>query len=78
MARLGLDPILVDMSGCLHASGLDDLHLVRVIVPELTLPNIVSWPALGHPRYRDLPFQLGHTEHPLTFADLNPSEMPYG
>jgi ribosomal protein S12 methylthiotransferase accessory factor len=78
VARLGLDPIVVDMSGCLRASGFEDLHLVRILVPELTLPNLISWPTLGHSRYRELPAALGYAPRPLTFRDLNPAEMPFG
>lgn len=78
VAGMGIDPIVVDMSGGLRASGFDDLHLVRVLVPELTLPNLISWPALGHSRYRDLPARLGYAPGPLGFADLNTAEMPFG
>ncbi|HKE74897.1 MAG TPA: YcaO-like family protein [Acidimicrobiales bacterium] len=76
--ELGLDPIVVDMSAGLRASGLRDLHLVRALIPELTLPNLVSWPTLGHPRYRYLPMELGHASRPLDYADLHTAEMPFG
>lgn len=78
VAALGVDPIVVDMTGCLEASGFHALHLVRVLVPELTLPNLISWPALGHPRYRDLPAALGLAPRPLAFEDLTSAEIPFG
>jgi ribosomal protein S12 methylthiotransferase accessory factor len=54
-----------------------DLHLVKVLVPQLTQASVPSHPYLGHPRFYDLPHRLGLTETRLHYEDLNTDPVPF-
>lgn len=68
-----IDPIMFDFT-------LDDLRhtkLTKAFIPELTPPYPQQSPALGHPRYRDVPVATGHRETRLTTAELLADPIPY-
>jgi len=69
----GLNPVVIDLGS---ACG-DGSHLVRVIVPELTLASVGACPYLGHPRYYELPCDLGCADRPLSFGELNTDPVPF-
>jgi ribosomal protein S12 methylthiotransferase accessory factor len=69
----GLNPIVIDMNNdCWPGAS-----VVRTIVPELTPACVAAHAYLGHPRYYQLPLQLGASDHRLAFAELNPDPIPF-
>jgi len=73
LRRAGLNPVVIDLGS---ACG-DGTHLVRVIVPELTLASVGACPYLGHPRYYELPRDLGRSDRRLSFGELNADPVPF-
>jgi ribosomal protein S12 methylthiotransferase accessory factor len=69
-----LRPIVLDVSGACWPGA----SVVKVFVPQLTQASVPSHPYLGHPRYYEVPRQLGMTDRRLNFADLNPDPVPLG
>jgi ribosomal protein S12 methylthiotransferase accessory factor len=73
LKRLKLDPVVFDFTPAHMAQA----RLMKVYIPELTLPCPPSWRLLGHPRYYELPQQLGFADRRLTYEDLNKDPHPY-
>jgi len=69
----GLNPIVIDMDGACWPG----VSVVRTIIPELTPACVAAHAYLGHPRYYELPFELGAADHKLTFEELNPDPIPF-
>jgi len=69
----GLNPVVIDLGGACPPG----CHLVRVIVPEMTLASVPANPYLGHRRYYQLPRRLGLADRDLVFAELNPDPIPF-
>lgn len=73
---LGLDPIVYEFD--LTALGWPlPGSLVRIVLPELTLPGVPLWPFLGHPRYYQAPYLWGMTDRPLSYKQLNREPLPF-
>lgn len=68
----GLRPIALDFG----AAGWEGTAVMKVLVPQLTQAPAPSHPFLGHPRFYELPAQLGRRSARLTFAELNPNPVP--
>lgn len=73
LRRLRLDPIIFDFT----PRQLRHAKLMKAFMPELVSPFPPSSPLLGHPRYYELPRQLGVTDRRLTYDDLNQDPLPY-
>jgi ribosomal protein S12 methylthiotransferase accessory factor len=69
----GFTPMVLDFSGACWP----EVSVIKVLVPELTQACIPSHPYLGHPRFYELPRQLGLVDRRLTFRDLNPYPVPF-
>lgn len=69
----GIDPIVFDFT----PPSLTQLKLMKVYIPELTLPFPPSAPLLGHPRFYTVPMKMGVTDRPLTFEALTRDPLPY-
>lgn len=69
----GLAPVVIDLDGACWPG----VHVVRVIVPQLTAACVAAHPYLGHSRYYTMPIRQGLTSRPLTFDDLNPDPIPF-
>jgi ribosomal protein S12 methylthiotransferase accessory factor len=68
-----LNPIVINMNN----DCWPDVSVMRIIVPELTPACVAAHAYLGHPRYYELPRQLGVSDHRLTFGELNPDPIPF-
>lgn len=68
-----IDPIMFDFT----LGDLRHTKLTKAFIPELTPPYPQQSPALGHPRYRDVPVATGHRESPLTTGELLADPIPY-
>lgn len=73
LAKRRLHPVVFELNG----AGWPGLRITKVIVPELTQASIPAYPYLGHPRFYDLPRQLGLARRRLTFNDLNADPVPF-
>ncbi len=73
MKNYGIDPIFFDFT----PSFFQKIKLVKVFIPELTLPFLPLYPYLGHPRFYEIPQRLGITDKKLTFGDLIKYPLPY-
>ena len=73
LRKAGINPVVIDLQAACWPGG----HLVRVIVPEMTLACVAANPYLGHPRYYELPRNLGLADRRLAFGDLNPDPIPF-
>jgi ribosomal protein S12 methylthiotransferase accessory factor len=69
----GLRPVVIDLGG----AAWPGVHVVRVIVPQLTAACVAAHPFLGHPRYYELPAQFGTARRRLRFDDLNTDPIPF-
>lgn len=69
----GLTPIVIDLDG----AGWPGVHVVRVIVPELTAACVAAHPLLGHPRYYEMPLRVGAVQRRLHFDELNTDPIPF-
>ncbi len=68
----GLEPIVLDFG----ESCWPGVALTKVLIPQLTQPSSPSLPVLGHPRFYELPKQLGLMDRTLKFGDLNKDPVP--
>jgi ribosomal protein S12 methylthiotransferase accessory factor len=68
----GLKPVVIDFSDPYWSGA----SLTKVVVPQLTQACGPSLPILGHPRFYELPKQLGLTDRILRFSDLNTDPVP--
>lgn len=73
LASRGIDPIVFDLT----PQQFRQLSLIKVFIPELTQPFIQHTPYFGHPRFYDLPAELGYSERTLTYDDLSKDPTPY-
>ena len=73
LREAGLNPVVIDLGSACWPGA----HLVRVIVPELTLAGVAASPYLGHPRYYELPRRIGASPRRLDFGDLNTDPIPF-
>ena len=73
---LNLDPIVYEFDLAALGWSLPG-SLVRVVLPELTLPGVPLWPFLGHPRYYHSSYLWGITAQPLTYGQLNREPLPF-
>jgi ribosomal protein S12 methylthiotransferase accessory factor len=73
LRKAGLNPVVIDLGSACWPGA----HLVRVIIPEMTLACVAANPYLGHPRYYELPRSLGLADRRLRFGDLNPDPIPF-
>jgi ribosomal protein S12 methylthiotransferase accessory factor len=76
VVSLGLEPIIV-YEFDLPALGIPHGHLVKVVIPSLTLPGVPRWPFLGHPRYYNAPYEWGIVLRPLRYEQLNLEPLPF-
>ena len=67
-----LKPIVLDFTG---ACG-PGMWITKVLVPQLTQACAPADPILGHPRFYELPKQLGRADRVLEFRDLNSEPLP--
>lgn len=65
----GMDPIVFDFT----PDSMEALRLMKVFIPELTFAFLQSKPMLGHPRFTEIPKELGL---PVP-AELNSDPLPY-
>ena len=68
----GLRPIVFDLSGACWPG----VKVLKTLIPEITQAGVPAFPFLGHPRYYELPRQLGRTDRPLAFRELNHTPVP--
>ena len=68
-----LDPVIVDLDSSCWPGAV----VLKVIVPELTTAWVPAEPFLGHPRYYDLPQELGLLDRALTNEDFNKLPLPF-
>ena len=68
-----IDPILFDLS----PPQMGHLRLFRTFCPELAAPYVQNMPMLGHPRYYNMPQELGWSDKKFTFSDLVKDPQPY-
>ena len=73
LREAGLNPVVIDLGSACWPGA----HLVRVIVPEMTLAGVAASPYLGHPRYYELPRRVGASARRLDFGDLNTDPIPF-
>jgi len=73
MKKYEIDPIFFDFTPNIFKK----LKLVKIFIPELTLPFLTSFPYLGHPRYLNLPMKIGMLDRPLTYEELVKDPHPY-
>ena len=73
LKRKKIDPIVYDFT----SEQMTTLRLIKVFAPELTLPFPPSAPLLGHPRFSHVPRDIGVSEHPLAYAELNLDPLPF-
>jgi ribosomal protein S12 methylthiotransferase accessory factor len=69
----GLRPIVIDLDGACWPG----IHVIRVLVPQLTAACVAAHPYLGHPRYYDTPCRVGARQLPLRFDELNTDPIPF-
>jgi ribosomal protein S12 methylthiotransferase accessory factor len=69
----GIHPVLLDFS----AACWPGMSVTKVFTPQLTQAHIPSHPCLGHPRYSEIPWRLGVSDHRLGFDELNPDPLPF-
>jgi ribosomal protein S12 methylthiotransferase accessory factor len=69
----GLTPIVMDFDSACWPG----VFVTRVLVPQLTMACVPAHPYLGHPRYYELPRQLGFADRMLEFQDLNTDPIPF-
>jgi ribosomal protein S12 methylthiotransferase accessory factor len=69
----GLRPVVIDLGG----ASWPGVHVVRVIIPQLTAACVAAHPYLGHPRYYELPMRLGAADRRLRFEELNTDPVPF-
>ncbi|MEJ3748447.1 YcaO-like family protein [Actinomycetes bacterium KLBMP 9797] len=74
----GIDPIVFDFT----PPGLASLRVVKVYMPEFTMPFLPSRPVLGHPRFAEARRMLGAADAPppsgVSFVDgLVRDPLPY-
>jgi ribosomal protein S12 methylthiotransferase accessory factor len=53
------------------------MAITKVFVPALTHACPPRNPMLGHPRFTELPYQLGLSDRPLIFEDLHTDPAPF-
>jgi ribosomal protein S12 methylthiotransferase accessory factor len=53
------------------------MAITKVYIPELTQACPPRNPMLGHPRFYQLPFELGLTNRRLSYDDLNSDPIPF-
>ncbi len=68
-----IDPIIFDLS----PPQMKHLRLFRTFCPELAAPYVQNMPMLAHPRYYDMPQELGWADKKFTFDDLVKDPQPY-
>lgn len=68
----GVTPLIFDLGG----AAWPGVHVIKTLLPQLTQAGVPSTPFLGHPRYYDLPKQLGRADRVLTYEDLNHAPVP--
>ncbi|QOZ70140.1 YcaO-like family protein [Bradyrhizobium arachidis] len=73
LLQRNIDPILFDFSD----SCWPDAHLIKVFMPQLTHAHLPSHGYFGHPRYYDVPMQLGLKHGRLTYDELNRLPLPF-
>jgi len=73
LRKAGFNPVVIDLGSACWPG----VHLVRVIIPEMTLACVAANPYLGHPRYYELAHTLGLSERRLAFSDLNTEPIPF-
>lgn len=74
MKKHNIDPIFFDFTPAIF----NKLKLIKVFIPELTLPFLTSHPYLGHSRYSTLPQKVGiFCNKVLTYEDLMKDPHPY-
>jgi ribosomal protein S12 methylthiotransferase accessory factor len=66
-------PIVLDFDDACWS----DASIIKVFVPQLTQACPPSNPFLGHPRFYELPQQLGMADRILRFSDLSPDPIPF-
>jgi ribosomal protein S12 methylthiotransferase accessory factor len=71
--RRGIDPIMFDFT----PGGFKHAKLWKAYTPELTPPYPQSAPALGHPRFLDVPRAAGITDAAQSQDDLLTEPIPY-
>jgi ribosomal protein S12 methylthiotransferase accessory factor len=72
LRAVAIDPIVLNFGG----AGWPGVAVVKVFVPQLTQASVPSHPYLGHPRFYEVPQQLGMAERRLTFEDLTADPLP--
>lgn len=72
LRRHELDPIVFDFS----PRDTDNLHLMKVFLPELTQPFLQSQPMFGHPRFRDIAQRMDCLG-PEGAVELRADPLPY-
>lgn len=73
LKQRGIQPVIFDFSS---ACG-PGLSVTKVYMPQFTAAHIPSHPFFGHPRYYEMPRQLGLTDQRLTYADLLREPLPF-
>jgi ribosomal protein S12 methylthiotransferase accessory factor len=73
LGRRELNPIVLDLGGACPPG----MAITKVYVPGLTHACPPRNPTLGHPRFYEIPRQLGFSDRRLTFEDLNPDPIPF-
>lgn len=73
LEKNGLDPLVFDFT----PPQMDQVKLMKVFSTELVPPYLHSKAQLGHPRYYNVPYEMGLTSKPLTYDQLTQDPLPY-
>jgi ribosomal protein S12 methylthiotransferase accessory factor len=73
LSRSRLDPVVVDLRSASSSAA----AVVKVIVPGLTGAWVPADPLLGHPRYREVPSQMGLASSNLEYNAFNQLPLPF-
>src|SRR5260370_18994078 len=69
----GLNPLLFDFSGACWPG----MNVTKVYMPQLTYAHVPSHPYLGHPRYYEVPQEMGAASRRLDITDLIADPLPF-
>ena len=73
LRRGGHRPIVFDLADACWPGTV----ITKVFVPTLTQAFVPAYPYLAHPRFYRLPYELGLTGEPMTYADINIDPLPF-
>jgi ribosomal protein S12 methylthiotransferase accessory factor len=73
LARRRIDPIVIDYT----PPQMRQLRVMKAYIPDLIQAFPPSQPMLGHPRFYEVPYEMGLSSRRLEFEDLSIEPLPY-